>query len=687
MRTPPEDAPGEATFQAIERARKRLILRHTLEGGIVATLMTSAILLATQIAGRRPLPVVLMTAVAAFVLVPVWIAARAGSRHARVAASCVDQGIPGSRNLIVTAQELLQNPERTAAWMRVRVLSDADRLVHEQPGQAIVPLRGNGAAMAAAAALFLCTLWMPSSIRRTHLAPLAPDSAPAARQVGAIVVVLRPPAHTNLPLQTLTDPERIGAVEGTVARLSIARPLPTTTARFLKMPLQLRRDSPDAASSFAELTLVESGYLAVEGTNRAPTLIPVAVTPDRVPAVRVEDPGRDLLVAAGNANVPIHATATDDFGIAMMSLRYTKVSGSGEQYEFIEGEAPLDTVRTDPRAWQGSGSFALGRLGLQRGDSLVYRVVARDARPGERGFSSSDMFFIEVAGPGQVALEGFEMPPDRERHALSQQMIVLKIQRLRAREKQLPDEALSAETTAIAAEQRAVKGNFVFLTGGHVEDEEEEAEGSHEIQEGRLQNTAHREITSAIAHMTRVEQALASMDTAGALAQARLAVAALQRAFGRNRYLLRALPARSRIDPSRRLTGSLDEASGTTRNVPPVAAAREARAMEDLLGAMVAVHTRVTGGTATSTAVPPQQLLEQALTIDADSPDWPTIASHLAAFANTSSSGTESAGVQHLEAAISALVARVRAVASRQGVTFSAPDPLRGAWVEEARRR
>ena len=37
---------------------------------------------------------------------------------------------------------------------------------------------------------------------------------------------------------------------------------------------------------------------------------------------------------------------------------------------------------------------------------------------------------------------------------------------------------LDEQTGAIAAEQRAVRGNFVFLMGGHVEDEEEEAEQS-----------------------------------------------------------------------------------------------------------------------------------------------------------------------------------------------------------------
>ena len=76
---------------------------------------------------------------------------------------------------------------------------------------------------------------------------------------------------------------------------------------------------------------------------------------------------------------------------------------------------------------------------------MIYRIVGRDERPGDAGLASSETFFIEVAGPGQVALAGFELPPDRERYALSQQMIVLKLERLRAREKTLDRATLEQE--------------------------------------------------------------------------------------------------------------------------------------------------------------------------------------------------------------------------------------------------
>ena len=107
--------------------------------------------------------------------------------------------------------------------------------------------------------------------------------------------------------------------------------------------------------------------------------------------------------------------------------------------------------------------------------------------------------------------------------------------------------------------------------GGQVEDEEAEAEHSHEIQEGRLENTARREIVDAIQHMGKVEIGLAAINTSAALPPARAAVEALQRAFGRNRYILRTLPVRSRVDPSRRLTGEMSAASDWRRELFPPA--------------------------------------------------------------------------------------------------------------------
>jgi hypothetical protein len=144
----------------------------------------------------------------------------------------------------------------------------------------------------------------------------------------------------------------------------------------------------------------------------------------------------------------------------------------------------------------------------------------------------------------------------------------------------------------LAIEQRMVKAEFVFMTGGEVADEVEEATHAHELAEGRLENAAQVELLTAIREMSRAEAQLNAADTTKALEFERAALKALQRAFDRRRYLLRALPERARIDMTRRLTGDRVTARPSPRSAvdatadPAVAGARSV--MQALAGALAA---------------------------------------------------------------------------------------------------
>src|SRR5262249_31188030 len=141
------------------------------------------------------------------------------------------------------------------------------------------------------------------------------------------------------------------------------------------------------------------------------------------------------------------------------------------------GEIPLTIVRDDARTWRGSASRTLSELGLKEGDMLVYRAVAADARPGD-GSSSSDAYFIEVSARGLTAGDAFTLPEQETRYALSQQMLILKTERLAANRASLaPNEATDAALN-LAVEQRMIRVEFVFMLGGEVEDEEVEAQQS-----------------------------------------------------------------------------------------------------------------------------------------------------------------------------------------------------------------
>jgi hypothetical protein len=232
-----------------------------------------------------------------------------------------------------------------------------------------------------------------------------------------------------------------------------------------------------------------------------------------------------------------------------------------------------------------------------------------------------------------------------------------------------------------------VRANFIFLMGGHVEDEEQEAEHSHEIQEGRLAHNARREMNEAIQYMSRAEQALVAIDTGAALPPAKAAVEALQRAFGRNRYFMRTLPTRSRIDPSRRLAGDLDEAAGFRRapeppaTSPTVAAARQL--LVELLELAPELREQPSGVAPARFTV----LAERALAVDAASPSWQQVSAALLRVRDALAGGAGANAEASLKTAIDAL----QAEASRGAIPTVTSDDrnpaLRGAWSQHRSQR
>ena len=196
----------------------------------------------------------------------------------------------------------------------------------------------------------------------------------------------------------------------------------------------------------------ESGYLAIEpeangGERSSPT------DPGRrdIPIARRRSgsrrPARICCCPTRSRSSRSPRRPRDDYGLAALDLRYTKISGSGEQFEFQEGIVPLrDRARERSRRGRRRPARRSGAAGARR-PATRWSIASSAATAGRAtpALASSDTFFVEVAGPGQVALEGFELPPDRERYALSQQMIVLKLERLRARERTIDRATLEQE--------------------------------------------------------------------------------------------------------------------------------------------------------------------------------------------------------------------------------------------------
>jgi hypothetical protein len=387
-----------------------------------------------------------------------------------------------------------------------------------------------------------------------------------AGAITRVQVTVTPPAYSDDPTQELTDPVAVTALAGSRIRMAVMSSLVVVVRDGAG---DLIPTIEEGGRFIAEVTAERSGSFSLtpaSGPDREGRLIALLVRPDLRPVVRIGDPGRDL--ALPNArSVDLALEASDDVGLQSVAVRYTRVSGSGESFTFAEGEVPVQIQRHDGRRWTATARWPLDLMKLEEGDALVYRAVARDGNPrGEEAVSES--FVVEIGGRSKLASAGFALPEDDRKYAISQQMVIVKTERLLAERATTPVEALVERARVVGVEQRMVKAEFIFLSGGEVEDEVVEAEHSHELVEGRLENVGRVEMLRAIAAMTRAEERLNAGDPAGALVHERAALQALQRAFDRRRYFLRVVAERARIDAARRLSGSVQDARPWVREEP-----------------------------------------------------------------------------------------------------------------------
>ena len=530
-----------------------------------------------------------------------------------------------SRNVFITAHELLAGTLTTSEPVRARVLADASAVVRRVDRAAVASsaaaLRALAAAALALAIAAMPPLWRARVTELASAARARVANSAASAETLEVRALIRPPAYTGLKEVALEAPDQLQAIEGSTLVLAVESPAATVTVDHDGAAATLRKNGDRGFTYSSRLT--KTGFIVVAGAEARRT-IPVVVSPDALPLVTITAPARDLVYSNGDARIEFVAQAADDFGLRSLRLRYTKVSGSGETFSFEDGEIPLALTRTTSREWSGRAARTLADLHLQDGDTLVYRGVATDARD-EGGTGSSDAFFIELSRLGAAAGDAFTLPEEETRYALSQQMLIVKTERLQQRRRTLATAAFNEEALNLAVEQRMIRAGFVFMLGGEVENEEVEAEQSSELQEGRLQNRGQRDLRAATIAMSQAEKQLTAANLADALAAERTAVAALQRAFARDRYILRALATRSALDLTRRLTGVTTGAAGWRRSVPDAPANRRAALLEDLLHGL----SSLAGRDAREFAAAARVLAEEAIRIDPSSAALRSVATEL----------------------------------------------------------
>jgi len=675
----------------LTRVRRRLDLRASAEGAAVGLAVAIVATLLGWPSGR--MLALLLGASLAVVGVAIRIL-RTRAAYASVPAF-VERRVPSSRNVILTAHEL--SAARPAeSQVNQLVFRHAAKVAASVDVGTLVPMHVAVIAFIATLAVWLFALTAGHSVASVGRGPLG--IASSAPSIDGVEVVVTPPSYSHQAPRTLRDPARVEALAG--SRLTVR-----ARTRASSVLVQTLSSSDTLAarngSATANITATADGFVALEprvgGKIGARRLIGLSVVPDSAPRVAIKTPGRDMRLADGHRTIDVAIDAGDDIGLASLRLHYTKVSGSGERFTFSEGDIPIAITRSDVRKWTARATWKLDPLELGPGDMVVYRAIATDDRPGSPPVES-DSYIAEVASVGGEAAAGFAVDPEQDRYAVSQQMVILKTERLLARRATMPPDDYKNEAQQLAAEQRKVRAEFVFMLGGELADapdaaasitelnEEAEAEGEADILAGRNANAGHIALLRAIRAMSRAAAALTTADLEPALPHERSALSQLESAFSHTRILLRALSTRERLDLSRRLTGVLTDAVREQHPSAEPAVDSRTAALQRALADLAAVAGRTTVDDSSASQL--TSIAEQVLRVDPGSKTLQDVARIVTEASRDAAGGKTDQARRALDQATTALVAVLRGAfieAPRESRSIDASQ-LAGA-LRDAQRR
>lgn len=285
---------------------------------------------------------------------------------------------------------------------------------------------------------------------------------------GVLSLTVEPPAYTARPAWGWSGEEVVAALPG--SRVRIQGALPTGVERVAarvvggaELPVRAEGEGGGWAAGWT-LAPGERG-LSLEavagGDTVARRVIPIALHTDQPPVVELLEPEQDVVAATASGELRIRALARDDYGVAELHLTWIRSRGSGESFSFEEGEWSWTRLGGEGGRREGEYRLDLAGAGLEPGDVLHVRAIARDHNtvtgPGE-GVSRTRV--IRIARPEEMAeattLVGFPIDPERE-PVLSQRMIILLTERLLATAPKLGRDSLVVEAARIADEQARLR--------------------------------------------------------------------------------------------------------------------------------------------------------------------------------------------------------------------------------------
>jgi len=285
--------------------------------------------------------------------------------------------------------------------------------------------------------------------------------------VARLRATVHPPAYTGLPATTLDDPASVAAVVASRVELRGAGE-GSVAAELGGRAVAVTREGRAWQLSLAMPPAPGALRLTSGDAERLVVLEPRA---DSAPVVTLARTVVDTVVRAPTGTIPLAGGVADDFGLASAAWEWIASSGEGENFTFRSGTVGAAQLGGRRRA-ELRANLSLDALELKPGDFVHVRLVARDRNTvSGPGVGVSETRTIRVARTGEydsLAVEGAP-PPEVDKSALSQRMLLLLTERLEARRPRLSRETVVRESQAIARDQTALRkrvGELIYTRLG-----------------------------------------------------------------------------------------------------------------------------------------------------------------------------------------------------------------------------
>ena len=342
----------------------------------------------------------------------------------------------------------------------------------------------------------LIYLWLkPSSLQLQENNLHATVSIPPQQVLPAVAsftIKIKPPAYTNIKLQTQHDFNISAAENSTISwHLQTNKPVQYISLRFSDTTtLQLRSVNTGHTVWTGEKTIRQQGFYQVELDSSLSDLYKLEMIKDQAPVLIVQSPKPDVVIDFGEPQrTTVEVMATDDYGINDVSIIATAASGSGEAVKFSEHAIKFaNSFSAHNKSYSLKKTIDLPSLGIKPGDELYLYIQAVDNNNQQ---TQTDTYIISIADTAELMsfdgmINGINLKPEYFR---SQRQIIIETEQLLKDKPALTPDAFNSKSNDLGIDQKLLRLRYGKFLG-----EEFEANiGEHD--EGHDEHGGHNEST------------------------------------------------------------------------------------------------------------------------------------------------------------------------------------------------